>query len=328
MDFLVINDEQIEKLYPNNYDEEILRKYSLMDRKPNIAFKYYYSYYRYILDLYLNSVLDLNSIDDEIEKQNCGLLIRNTYNEISKLGLNYVYIRNNIFLDRFSEEEFANFKEYYSNKNTKKIFELVKNTYKKLIVFDINLSSDTVINYDPINGDGIAFNNSLVIGVNAKESKELRTFLNGKEADYTKILNMPVKIFIYDSSEDRYVKKIENLNALEDEKNKTILASFPKYLPLGSVVILKKGIKKLMIMGYSQVDMDNKDKIYDYIGCLYPEGVIASNQNILFNHDDIKSIIAIGLKDPEQKDFMDNIELLIGNDEHLNSILKSIQENN
>ena len=49
---------------------------------------------------------------------------------------------------------------------------------------------------------------------------------------------------------------------------------YQKYLPIGSVVILKNGRKRLMITGYAQVDLEKKDKIYDYCSCLYPEGVI------------------------------------------------------
>ena len=42
-------------------------------------------------------------------------------------------------------------------------------------------------------------------------------------------------------------------------------------LPIGSVVTLKEGTKKLMIMGRLQQNMKTK-KIYDYAGCLWPEG--------------------------------------------------------
>ena len=44
-------------------------------------------------------------------------------------------------------------------------------------------------------------------------------------------------------------------------------------LPLGSIVILKGGFKKLMIIGRKIVQGENKE-FYDYLGCLYPEGDI------------------------------------------------------
>ena len=76
---------------------------------------------------------------------------------------------------------------------------------------------------------------------------------------------------------------------------------YKKYLPIGSVVILKNGKKRLMITGYAQIDLNLKDKVYDYAGCLYPEGVISTKNTLLFNHEDIAQIFAIGYSDDEQK---------------------------
>ena len=54
-----------------------------------------------------------------------------------------------------------------------------------------------------------------------------------------------------------------------------------KYLPIGTVVMLKGGKKRAMITGFCAISEDNKDKIYDYSGCLYPEGFISSNQTAI-----------------------------------------------
>ena len=55
-------------------------------------------------------------------------------------------------------------------------------------------------------------------------------------------------------------------------------------LPIGSVVLLKEGKKKLMTFGVKQTDANTK-KEYDYIGVLYPEGNIGDGGQFLFNHD-------------------------------------------
>lgn len=78
---------------------------------------------------------------------------------------------------------------------------------------------------------------------------------------------------------------------------------YEKYLPLGSVVLLKGAKKKLMITGFATIDTAKKDKVYDYTGCLYPEGVISTDKNILFDHSDIEKIFCIGYSDDEQKEF-------------------------
>lgn len=82
---------------------------------------------------------------------------------------------------------------------------------------------------------------------------------------------------------------------------------YEKYLPIGSVVLLENGTKRLMITGFCVVPNDDKTKVYDYSGCLYPEGVISSEQIALFNHDQIKTIYAIGYSDDEEKQFKEKL---------------------
>ena len=72
-----------------------------------------------------------------------------------------------------------------------------------------------------------------------------------------------------------------------------------KFLPLGSLVLLKNGQKKMMIIGFGQIDLRKKDQIYDYCGCVYPQGIINNNHIYLFNHEDIKEVINKGFNDSE-----------------------------
>ncbi len=74
-----------------------------------------------------------------------------------------------------------------------------------------------------------------------------------------------------------------------------------KYLPLGTVILLKGATKKLMITGYCSYDPTNKEKVYDYTGCFFPIGIINSQQMALFNHNEIAKIYYFGLNDEESK---------------------------
>ena len=78
-----------------------------------------------------------------------------------------------------------------------------------------------------------------------------------------------------------------------------------KYLPIGSVVLLKGGKKRAMITGFCSVAQENQDKIYDYSGCLYPEGHIGQDHLYLFNHEDIEKIEFVGFVDSEFQVFQD-----------------------
>lgn len=80
-----------------------------------------------------------------------------------------------------------------------------------------------------------------------------------------------------------------------------------KYLPIGSVVMLKGGTKRVMVTGFCTVPNEDKEKVYDYSGCLYPEGVISTEQVLLFNHSDIEKIYYLGYIDDEEKKFKERL---------------------
>lgn len=73
-----------------------------------------------------------------------------------------------------------------------------------------------------------------------------------------------------------------------------------KYLPIGSIVLLKEGKKRIMITGYYVTNVSD-NKIYDYSACIYPEGIVDNKTIILFNHEDISNIIFTGYSDEEEK---------------------------
>ena len=87
--------------------------------------------------------------------------------------------------------------------------------------------------------------------------------------------------------------------------------SFEKFLPVGTVVLLSGGKKRIMITGYVAIGKETGDKVYDYIGCLYPEGVISSDKNLLFHHNQIEKVYYMGYSDDEQKSFSKKLIQLI-----------------
>lgn len=82
---------------------------------------------------------------------------------------------------------------------------------------------------------------------------------------------------------------------------------YARFLPIGTVVLLKGAKKRLMITGFCSFDEEKKDKAYDYTGCLYPEGIISSKQMALFNHNQIEKIYYLGLQDQEEKSFKEKL---------------------
>lgn len=80
-----------------------------------------------------------------------------------------------------------------------------------------------------------------------------------------------------------------------------------EYLPIGSVVLLKNGEKKVMIYGRRQRRVTEVDKEYDYIACLYPEGNIDENYMYLFNNENIDKVIYRGYSDAEEEAFINHL---------------------
>lgn len=78
-------------------------------------------------------------------------------------------------------------------------------------------------------------------------------------------------------------------------------------LPIGSVVRLKDGEKRLMITGILQRDDSGRGKDYDYLGVLYPEGHIGAEYQYLFNHTDIEEVIFRGFADAERAAFLEGL---------------------
>jgi len=86
-----------------------------------------------------------------------------------------------------------------------------------------------------------------------------------------------------------------------------------KYLPIGSVVLLNGGTKKVMINGYCVVAKEKPGKIFDYRGCPFPEGILDEGV-ALFDADQIKEVCFEGLKNDDSIDFLDRLEMIVENE--------------
>ena len=77
---------------------------------------------------------------------------------------------------------------------------------------------------------------------------------------------------------------------MEEKKN------YRGLLPLGSVVKLEEVEPYIMICGRILCTQSD-DRIYDYVGCLYPEGMGKSDELVFFDRDAIEELYFIGFQD-------------------------------
>lgn len=77
------------------------------------------------------------------------------------------------------------------------------------------------------------------------------------------------------------------------------MARYEDLLPLGSVVLLKGGDKRVMICGRIQACV-GKNEVYDYSACPYPEGIVYPKKMLFFNHGAIGRVFFIGFQDEDE----------------------------
>ena len=76
-----------------------------------------------------------------------------------------------------------------------------------------------------------------------------------------------------------------------------------KYYPIGTIVLLKNGTKKIMIYGRRQLHADS-GKLYDYVACFYPEGNISPEYTFLFDEESIEKVVFEGFSDEKNDEFV------------------------
>ena len=84
-----------------------------------------------------------------------------------------------------------------------------------------------------------------------------------------------------------------------------------QYLPLGSVVAVNGALKKTMIIARAlAVEVQPEPKIFDYAGCIFPEGLIG-DQVMYFNHADISEVAFEGFNNEENVAMVEYINTLM-----------------
>lgn len=79
-----------------------------------------------------------------------------------------------------------------------------------------------------------------------------------------------------------------------------------KLLPIGTVVRLTDGSKKLMITGYYS-KVPNENKIYTYNACVFPEGFM-ENTFCLFDANQIDEVLYLGLENDDFNQYVQKLD--------------------
>lgn len=132
-----------------------------------------YFIYRKLFTEYMIELLDLKKYDDEIKASIYKFLTiskdnADFYQAFSDNFLNYIYIRNNIFIENLNIEEFNYLKSLINRENIQldePLKNFIEKTYKKVIFQDLLNNGEICMTfYGPQTSAYCTTNDSLVIG--------------------------------------------------------------------------------------------------------------------------------------------------------------------
>lgn len=218
-----ITETEYNTRFPNR-NSEYFQKLSSSEKAVYInCLNYYYNYFI----IYLIEKLDLLKHDQNLAKSNNKFLQvseenMDIYQYLSSSFLKYLYIRNNLYLDRLSDEEITKLVNFQQNNTTlenSELLQFIESTYPRLI--DEAPEKQTRVNYGPENAQFMADSKSIIIGVRTDEfynanstpnwselhdnrEIELDFFITYLRNELDKKLSIPIEVIRYN---DFSVKK-------------------------------------------------------------------------------------------------------------------------
>lgn len=108
-----------------------------------------------------------------------------------------------------------------------------------------------------------------------------------------RIFNGSLEDYNWKDSKGSFIEEDKINEFLKSESLKNIEYALEKYVPIGTVVKLKKHPGSFMIIGFKQLNQNNEEN--DYLACEYPYGISKDKNLISFNHDVIDKVYHIGM---------------------------------
>lgn len=202
---------------------------SLSDEEKQTYLKRLEIYHNALINMIIKS-LDLKKLEDSINNsKNEFKPINNDKKDLYQLmssdKLKYLYLRNNLYIERLSEEEL---KVLDNNKN-EEVYPLVQDTFKNII--DDYPGKNMITNYGPNTDSFYAKSSNLIIGIRVDDdyfpngSNKLELITNREfELDFLKsFLESKIKKNLdIEGTVIHYTKNsIKLLNSIEEEPTKT-----------------------------------------------------------------------------------------------------------
>lgn len=92
--------------------------------------------YKYLLEYYINTMIDLKKYEREIDNSNLYIGKNAKYKSLNNyLNLDYIFLVNNLFVEKLEEKDINLLKQYNEGNVSYELINLVKRTFKD-VIFD------------------------------------------------------------------------------------------------------------------------------------------------------------------------------------------------
>lgn len=176
-----IERKDLEGRWPNNCDPKVFE----MNDEVTSYYTGQYALYEHFLYLYLLKKTSLGKFDEEISRSELGIdMINRNDKDFYQIGspLKYIYIRNNIYIERLNELDL----KHLENKMLNGDFELdseteslIERTYKIVTSERSENEPPHTVNYGPVAERFFASSDNLIIGI--RYDDEIRNYQDTKE---------------------------------------------------------------------------------------------------------------------------------------------------
>lgn len=166
----IINEDDYKLRFPNSNAQYFE---SLNEQQRSIYLKVLSLYYEWF-SLYVNDLLGLKEYDNFLESENYKAVSEDNmdlYQKQSSKILKYMYIRNNIYVEKITNEELQFLRTRIQNKQfeyDEQAREFIEKTYKDIIIEDC-VGKDVSTNYGPLSERFLIPNGTIVIGTRYDE---------------------------------------------------------------------------------------------------------------------------------------------------------------
>ncbi len=197
MKFEKLSEQDLKNLFPNNGTLSLKK----MTKKLKERYLLLYFSYRKLFTEYIIKKANLIKYDAEISSSELTFKPIDTedmdiYQYFSSNILKYFYIRNNVYIEKLTNEERERLCQNIENENCKltpDIEKMIKNTFEKVIFEDVcKDEKNYIVSYGPNSKHFGAKNNSLVIGMRYDEFYE-----DGLDDESWELLNNERVSYLY-----------------------------------------------------------------------------------------------------------------------------------